>query len=88
MLEPMSLSKSVIIGPYAFNFKEIVQSGKEKQALLEVKDEKELLETIKDLLKNPEKQVQLNEKAHVTATSEMAVLDRLYQCLKERGIVA
>lgn len=88
MLEPMSLSKSVIIGPYAFNFKEIVQSGKEKQALLEVKDEKELLETIKDLLKNPEKQVSLNEKAHATATSEMAVLDRLYQCLKERGIVA
>ena len=87
MLEPMSLSRAVIIGPYAFNFKEIVQSAKETNALLEVADEHVLAATVQDLLRTPSKRRELGENAHNTATSEMAVLGRLCECLKARGII-
>lgn len=87
MLEPMSLSRAVIIGPYAFNFKEIVQSAKEMQALLEVKDESELAATVQVLLQSLSKRNELAQNAHQVATSEMSVLDRVYECLKVRGIV-
>lgn len=87
MLEPMSLSRAVIIGPYAFNFKEIVQAAKEMQALLEVKDEDELAVTVQVLMSSSGKRDELSANAHQVATSEMAVLDRVYECLKMKGIV-
>ena len=87
MLEPMSLSKAVIIGPYAFNFKEIVQAAKEMQALLEVQDAEELASTVQLLLSSVGKRNELAQNAYTVATSEMTVLDRVYECLKIRGIV-
>ncbi len=87
MLEPMSLSRAVIIGPYAFNFKEIVQAAKEIQALLEVQDTAELIQTIQLLLTDEIRRDELAQKAYRVATSEMAVLDRVYECLKTRGII-
>jgi len=87
MLEPMSLSRAVVIGPHAFNFKEIVQSAKEMQALLEVKNEEEMAVTIRVLLDSKPKRDELAQNAHRVATSEMAVLDRVYECLKIKGIV-
>ena len=87
MLEPMSLSRAVIIGPYAFNFKEIVQSAKEMGALIEVPDEQGLAAAVQELLSNPIKRKELSDLGHQTATSEMGVLTRLYECLKEKGII-
>ena len=87
MLEPMSLSRAVIIGPNAFNFKEIVQTGKEMQALMEVPDEHALAATVQELLSSPIKRKELGSVAHRTATSEMAVLSRLCECLSVRGII-
>ena len=87
MLEPMSLSRAVIIGPHAFNFKEIVQLSKEMHALLEVTNEDELAVTIQLLLLNEAKRNELAQNAYRVATSELSVLDRVYDCLKTRGIV-
>ena len=87
MLEPMSLSRAVLIGPHAFNFKEIVHSAKEMQALLEVQDENELAATVQLLLTSAAKREELSQNAHRVATSEMAVLDRVCECLKNRGII-
>ena len=87
MLEPMSLSRAVVIGPHAFNFKEIVQSGKETQSLLVVSDKQDLVVKVQELLQNPKLRSELAERAHQMATSEMAVLDRVYVCLKSRGVV-
>ena len=87
MLEPMSLSRAVIIGPHAFNFKEIVQSAKETLALMEVPDEKALASAVHELLSSPMKRQELADNARRTATSEMAVLSRLCECLKVKGIM-
>ncbi|MBQ4472104.1 MAG: 3-deoxy-D-manno-octulosonic acid transferase [Alphaproteobacteria bacterium] len=87
MLEPMSLRRAVIIGPHAFNFREIVQSAKESQALLEVPDKNALGAMLGYLLNTPTARQEIAERAEIVATSEMAVLDRLYECLKAKGII-
>ncbi len=87
MLEPMSLSRAVLIGPHAFNFREIVAKGKETQSLLEVLDEEALAAKVLELMENQSYRQQLSENGRKTATSEMAVLDRLYDSLKARGII-
>jgi 3-deoxy-D-manno-octulosonic-acid transferase len=87
MLEPMRLGRSVLIGPHAFNFREIVATGKEKQALIEVFDKDEMAEKILFYLSHPEEMVVLGARAEELACSEMAVLDRVYDALSERSFV-
>lgn len=84
MLEPMRLGRVVIIGPHAFNFREIVASGKERGALIEVKDVAGLLGNLVFYLKNPDECADVGERAEALAASEMAVLDRVYDVLKKR----
>ncbi len=87
MLEPMRLGRSVLIGPHAFNFREIVATGKEKQALIEVVDKNEMAEKILFYLSHPEEMVVLGARAEELACSEMAVLERVYDALSERSFV-
>ncbi len=84
MLEPMRLSRTVLIGPHAFNFREIVKTAKEKQALIEVSDKKELQSELEKFFTNPQMYHSMQETAHLLATSEMAVLDRVWDILHTR----
>lgn len=84
MLEPMRLSRMVVIGPHAFNFREIVKTAKEKGALIEVADKSGLKDTVEKFLSNPTAYQQLRQNAHELATSEMNVLDRVWDILHTR----
>ena len=84
MLEPMRLNRAVIIGPHAFNFREIVQTAKDENALIEVQDKKELEKTISSFLKQPDNFNQMRQNANKLATSEMSVLDRVFKVLHEK----
>lgn len=87
MLEPMRLARVVMIGPHAFNFRAIVASGKEKGALIEVPDKDALLGNLLFYLGNEQARREISRKAEALACSEMAVLDRVYDVLKERDFV-
>jgi len=87
MLEPMRLGRVVIIGPHAFNFRAIVATGKEKEALIEVPDKNVMQEKIAFYLRQKDECIRLGKRAEVLACSEMAVLDRVYDVLKQREIV-
>ena len=87
MLEPMRLGRVVIIGPYAFNFRAIVATGKEKEALIEVPDKSVMREKIAFYLRQKDECIRLGKRAEILACSEMAVLDRVYDVLKQREIV-
>ena len=87
MLEPMRLARVVMIGPHAFNFRAIVASGKEKGALIEVSDKESLLGNLLFYLNNKNACSSTACKAEALACSEMAVLDRVYNVLQERGVV-
>ncbi len=81
MLEPMRLGQYVVIGPHAFNFKEIVATAKEKQALVEITDKEGLKQQLDLFLSNPNAFQLTRQNAQQLATSEMSVLDRVWEIL-------
>lgn len=52
MMEPAALGKCTIFGPHTFNFKQTVTALLEKEGAIEVKDQNQLLETVRKCLKN------------------------------------
>ena len=87
MLEPMYWGKAVFVGPHAFNFRAFMAEGKKRKALREVPNAPALQEQIRYFLMHPEDAQKIGERAHAMAISEMAVLDRLYQLLQEKGFL-
>lgn len=87
MLEPMRLKRTVFIGPYAFNFKEIVRKAKQGNALIEVQSKAELIGNLIQLFKNPAEAAIIARNGEQRAVSEMDVLNRLYGVLQKEGVV-
>ena len=87
MLEPMYWGKTVFVGPYAFNFRAFMNEGKNQKALREVPNAPALQEQIRYFLMHPEDAKKIGKRAHEMAVSEMAVLDRLYSLLSEKGYI-
>ena len=87
MLEPMYWGKTVFVGPHAFNFRAFMSEGKKQKALREVPNAPALQEQIRYFLMHPEDAQKIGERAHKMAISEMAVLDRLYQLLQQKGFI-
>lgn len=63
ILEPASLSKPVIFGPYMFNFRDIAGLFLQNKACILVHNRKELLSSVRDLLNNPYRVTELNQRA-------------------------
>ena len=87
MLEPMYWGKVVFVGPHAFNFRAFMAEGKKRKALREIPNGPALQEQIRYFLMHPEDAQKIGQRAHEMAISEMAVLDRLYQLLKDKGFI-
>ncbi len=87
MLEPMRLRRTVFVGPYAFNFREIVARAKQENALIEVQSAAELTGNLIQLLKTPEEANIIAQNAEQMALSEMAVLERVYDTLSEKEVL-
>lgn len=87
MLEPMYWGKVVFVGPHAFNFKAFMSEGKKRKALCEVPNAPALQEQVRYFLMHPEDAQKIGKRAHEMAISEMAVLDRLYQLLQQKGFI-
>ncbi|MGN0919371.1 MAG: 3-deoxy-D-manno-octulosonic acid transferase [Alphaproteobacteria bacterium] len=87
MLEPMYWGKTVFVGPHAFNFRAFMSEGKKQKALREVPNAFALQEQIHFFLMHPKEAQKIGERAHQMAISQMAVLDRLYQLLQQKGFI-
>ncbi len=88
MLEPMRLAKVVIVGPYTFNFREIVKEACEEGALIQVKTPAEVLGNIDWYLSHRDDMEDIQRLAQSFATSQMAVLDRVYNTLRNRAVIS
>ncbi len=84
MLEPMRLGRLVMVGPYTFNFREIVNQASSEGALIRVQMPSEVLGNAVRYLTHPEEMEPVMKRAEAFATSQMAVLDRVYALLHER----
>ncbi|MGN1063045.1 MAG: 3-deoxy-D-manno-octulosonic acid transferase [Alphaproteobacteria bacterium] len=87
MLEPMRLGRVVLVGPYTFNFREIVKDASEKGALIQVQTASELLGNAVRFLSHPEEHAPIIAQGQAFALSQTTVLERIYNVLHEREIV-
>ncbi len=83
ILEPMREGACVFVGPHAFNFKEIVQQATEQNAVVLVSDEEDFKNKLDFYLSKPEKISPIGEKGKKFSLSQMGVLDRLYDKIKQ-----
>ncbi|MCU0666575.1 MAG: 3-deoxy-D-manno-octulosonic acid transferase [Candidatus Omnitrophica bacterium] len=63
ILEPAILGKPVLFGPFMFNFRGIAKLFLDKEAVIGVANEDQLVASLKDLLSYPQKALSLGEKA-------------------------
>lgn len=84
MLEPMRFRRAVFIGPYTFNFREIVTRAKKEKALIEVKDKEDLTQKLLSAMIKPDAAEKMSLRGEALALSEMSVLERVYRLLCER----
>lgn len=90
ILEPASLGKGVLFGPYMDNFEEIAQSFISRGAGRVVSNREELLNSILKLLSNPEELERMGRtaleivKAHKGAAEKSAILAK--NLLKKNGV--
>ena len=63
IIEPAISGKPIVFGPYMFNFKDMARSFLENNAAVEVKNKKELKETLQLLLKDDSKRATLGNNA-------------------------
>jgi len=84
--EPAFLRKPIILGPYVDSIKKEVNALKEKDAVIQVRNEAELYEAFRLLFKSEEKRKSLGEKAFQTLfTGESALEETAEEVAKLAG---
>lgn len=76
ILEPAALGKAVICGPLMDNFREITSFLVENNGVIQVRNEKQLEDVIRDLLNSQEKRNALGRKAKELVRSASSVTER------------
>lgn len=81
MLEPMRFARTVFVGPYPFNFKEIMKTALNAKAIIQVSNEEVFEQQLLFYLQFPKEGEKLGKCARKIAESEMAVLERIYETI-------
>ncbi|HEX7026998.1 MAG TPA: hypothetical protein VF268_07135, partial [Gammaproteobacteria bacterium] len=85
LLEPARLGKAVVTGPHTFTFNAEVTELLANEALIQVKDDIQLQETLLELLNNPEKIRKLGDNAKALMESRQHIAEDYMQTLKKLG---
>lgn len=81
ILEPASLGRPVIFGPYMFNFRDIAGLFLENKACILAHNREELFLNIKDLLINPAKSTELSQRAKTIILQNQGATARNLECI-------
>ena len=83
ILEPASLKKPVVFGPYMFNFRQISELFLANQAALQVADSYELVGKVKELLNNNLLAKELVERAYELIISHRGATLKNVQIIRQ-----
>ena len=83
ILEPASLSKPVIFGPYMFNFRDIAALFLENNAAIQVRNRSGLQEKVKFFLRQPGQAAALGQKAKELVLRNQGATQKTRQYLRE-----
>lgn len=86
LLEPARLGKAIITGAHTFTFNAEVDELLANEALIQVKDESQLQQTLLELLNNPEKARKLGENAKALMASRQHIVNDYLETLKGLGV--
>jgi len=82
LLEPARLGKAMLCGEHMFNFQQEAELFLEAEALLQVENEDELADKIRELLQNSEKRVRLGSNAQKLMQQQSDVLPRYLKAIQ------
>ena len=84
ILEAAKLRCAIIVGPYTYNFKDIVEEFLDNEAILIVNDENTFLEKLKELFDNPEKTNAFSEAAfHISSNNSTNAIDETVKYISD-----
>lgn len=83
LIEPALLAKPIVTGAVLKNFRFVLETLKENQALLLVNNDSELKDTIAQLLESPQLRIKLGQKAHKAITAHKGAVMRNIEQLEE-----
>ncbi len=82
-MEPASLGKPVIFGPYMFNFRDIASLFLENKACVIAHNKEELRVNIEYLLKNPDRSTELSLRAKAIILQNQGATTRNLEYIKK-----
>lgn len=85
IIEPASLKKPVIFGPYMFNFRDISELFLKNKAAIMVHNQDELAAKIKEVLSNPLEAKEMVERSYGLITANRGATLRNIQAIKQVG---
>lgn len=86
ILEPASVGKPILFGPYMFNFRDIADLFLKQKAGILVRNMEELYSGIKNLLDNPDKMSNLGETARVLVLKNRGATKKNLELIKRLQI--
>lgn len=82
IIEPASLGRPVVVGPHHENFRQVVASFRDDEALVVVKNRAELLSKLRFLQANPEQAHQLGQRAAATVARNVGASQRTFDAIR------
>jgi len=73
IIEPAAAGVPILVGPHMQNFETIARDFLERQAIVQIQSEKELLPVTRDLLKNPRRAADLGKRALQFVRSQQGI---------------
>jgi 3-deoxy-D-manno-octulosonic-acid transferase len=86
MIEPSVFARPTILGPHTFNFHDIVDMFMEKQALMIVRSESDLVASIEGLLKDRDLAKSLGQKARSVVESNRGAVDKTLMLIENERV--
>lgn len=83
IIEPATFARPVLVGPYMDNFRDIIRLFLDGQAIIQVKDQQELFESMTQLLEQPDKALDLGRRARAVVFSGKGALDTMFAMIRK-----
>jgi 3-deoxy-D-manno-octulosonic-acid transferase len=81
LLEPARMRRPILFGPYMANFAALAREMKERGGAIEVRDVKDLVRVITELLNDPNKRAAMGEAAYQVAANDGRAGERTFELL-------
>ncbi|MFA5059802.1 MAG: 3-deoxy-D-manno-octulosonic acid transferase [Candidatus Omnitrophota bacterium] len=88
IIEPACFAKPIIVGPWTENFKDVVNIFARERSIIQVNDERELLNEVRNLLKDPQQAQRLGSLAKNVVQKNQGATKRTLEIITKEAALA